>query len=100
MTMAAFSILHGHGDLFAWLARGFATSIGFMLAREMGWPVASAVLCLGGLLYWWRKRRATRRRRNEDAQYRAGVYSADYESRDNRPDYGTRDRQGRENARR
>jgi uncharacterized iron-regulated membrane protein len=44
-------------DLFASLLRGFAWSVGWMLARGLGLPVAAAVLAVVGLVLWLRRRR-------------------------------------------
>jgi hypothetical protein len=91
---------HGHADVFAWLARGFASSIGWMLARAIGWPVALLVLLAGVLFLWWRKRRATRRQRNNVPDFDNQMYSAVHEYENGAGSYqGTSRKAGRINGR-
>ena len=45
------------GNLLESLMRGFAWSIGWMLARQLGWPIAAGVLGVVLLFVWWRRRR-------------------------------------------
>jgi hypothetical protein len=62
--IAAALHVHGSGSgLFASLARGFAWSVGWMVARGLGLPVALAVLVVGGGLWWLLSRRSSRRER-------------------------------------
>lgn len=59
MTVLAYSQHGGASDLVGYVVRGFAMSVGFMIARGMGVPAALASLVVGGLAWWlWRRRRS------------------------------------------
>lgn len=51
-------VSHGGGSgILAYLARGFAMSVGWMIARGLGIPGAVAALVVGGVVWWlWRRR--------------------------------------------
>lgn len=53
---------HGAGGLLASLARGFAWSVGWMIARGLGLPASLVVLVLLAGSWWWfsRRRRVSR----------------------------------------
>lgn len=64
MTSPVLSLhhLHGAGALLGSLVRGFAWSVGWMLARGLGLPVAlGALVVLGGAWWWFSRRRARSR---------------------------------------
>jgi hypothetical protein len=52
--------LHNSPGVFDWLARGFVSSVGWMIARGLGLPGALVGVAVIGFWYWRRHVSATR----------------------------------------